>query len=355
MPNETWRYGRADGDLLFHFSAGYDDRGGGDLYDYRLVESVLDLRGAADAPSDQLLLSRQSLSPIYGRMLNWGPYGAARARDRERGIGRASIDYGTTTDSYELQFARPLTAYADLVAVGERTACRSRTSCSAIAPPETTAAGRRGRELSGAGARWSRSTAPTTPLRSADTAFVFQLDRPLRRGSTSSGASSSRCRPGTGAGARRSSRATRPASSCRGTACAAAALGPRSPSATWRSASGPASARWLPHPPTPCCSRRSTCSRSGARLRLYYEAAGAVAGAGIGTRSPSSVRGDGRLESRPVVALASTSRAAGPVRARRTLQLGRLKPGHYVVEVELRAPGGPETRRRDILVVETDH
>ena len=53
MPNETWRYGRADGDMLFHFSAGYDGSGGGDLYDYRLVESVLDLRGAADAPVDQ--------------------------------------------------------------------------------------------------------------------------------------------------------------------------------------------------------------------------------------------------------------------------------------------------------------
>ena len=85
MPNETWRYGRADGDFLFHFSAGYDDSGGGDLYDYRLVESVLDLHGAADAPVDQLLLSRETLSPLYGRMLHWGPYGAARARGRERG------------------------------------------------------------------------------------------------------------------------------------------------------------------------------------------------------------------------------------------------------------------------------
>ena len=80
MPNETWHYARAEGDLLFHFSSGYDDNGGGDLYDYRLVESVNDLRGAADAPIDQLLLSRQSISPLYGRMLNWGPYGRARSR-----------------------------------------------------------------------------------------------------------------------------------------------------------------------------------------------------------------------------------------------------------------------------------
>ena len=80
MPNESWRFGRAEGDLLFHFSSGWDTNGGGDLYDYRLVESVLDLRGAAEAPEDQLMLSRQAVSPVYGRMLNWGRFGAARAR-----------------------------------------------------------------------------------------------------------------------------------------------------------------------------------------------------------------------------------------------------------------------------------
>ncbi len=118
MPNESWRYVRAEGDLLFHFSGGYDGNGGGDLYDYRLVQSVLDLHGAADAPRDQLILSRQSLSPIYSRMLNWGRFGSANAQARERGIGATSIAVGTTTDSYELQFARRLAAVADLVAVG---------------------------------------------------------------------------------------------------------------------------------------------------------------------------------------------------------------------------------------------
>ncbi|MBA3259962.1 MAG: GWxTD domain-containing protein, partial [Gemmatimonadales bacterium] len=101
MPNESWRYTRAEGDLLFHFSSGYDASGGGDLYDYRLVESVMDLRGAAEAPVDQLMLSRQTLSPVYARMLNWGAFGKARSRARERGIGQASIAVGTTTDSYE--------------------------------------------------------------------------------------------------------------------------------------------------------------------------------------------------------------------------------------------------------------
>jgi GWxTD domain-containing protein len=118
MPNESWHYVRAEGDLLFHFSSGYDGNGGGDLYDYRLVQSVLDLHGAADAPRDQLILSRQSLSPIYGRMLNWGRFGSARAQSWERSVGATSIAVGTTTDSYELQFAHRLAAVADLVAVG---------------------------------------------------------------------------------------------------------------------------------------------------------------------------------------------------------------------------------------------
>src|SRR6185503_6358347 len=64
---------------------------------------------------DQLILSRQSLSPIYGRMLNWGRFGSARAQSWERRVGTTSIAVGTTTDSYELQFAHRLAAVADLV------------------------------------------------------------------------------------------------------------------------------------------------------------------------------------------------------------------------------------------------
>ena len=94
MPNESWHYVRAEGDLLFHFSAGYDGNGGGDLYDYRLVQSVLDLHGAADAPRDQLILSRQSLSPLYSRMLNWGDFGAAASARQESDIGATSIADG---------------------------------------------------------------------------------------------------------------------------------------------------------------------------------------------------------------------------------------------------------------------
>ena len=123
MPNESWRFNRAEGDFLLHFSAGYDSNGGGDLYDYRLVESVLDLRGASEASEDQLLLSREPLSGMYRRMLHWGRYGSARSKARERGIGRASIAVGTSTDSLRAPVRRPAERRGG---PGDRRRCRQR-------------------------------------------------------------------------------------------------------------------------------------------------------------------------------------------------------------------------------------
>ena len=194
---------------------------------------------------DQLLLSRQSLSPLYGRMLNWGPNGAARAARRERGIGRASIDFGTTTDSYELQYARRLHGDGQSRSrSGSATGRRSRTSCSPSAPPETTpAAGRRGRALPGAGA--AGGARRRRPRGGADST----------RRSTSG--SPGRCEPGQyligraelAAAARalelargdRAGRQRRRGPAARHRA-GGAARGPRSPSATWRSACEAASA-----------------------------------------------------------------------------------------------------------------
>ena len=44
--------------------------------------------------------------------------GCDRDRTAERGIGRASIAVGTTTDSYELQFPSDLSGVVDMVALG---------------------------------------------------------------------------------------------------------------------------------------------------------------------------------------------------------------------------------------------
>ena len=125
-PNESWRYERPDGDLVFHFVARED------VQDYKLVESVFDvlgfsnavLLGANDAPAvgseaDNLLTSRQALSPLYSRLQSVGRVSGERFRADERRLGRESIRVGTTTDSYVLHFARDLDARIEVLAVGQ--------------------------------------------------------------------------------------------------------------------------------------------------------------------------------------------------------------------------------------------
>ncbi|HLS48334.1 MAG TPA: GWxTD domain-containing protein, partial [Gemmatimonadales bacterium] len=127
--NESWRYTRPDGDLVFHFIARED------VQDYKLVESVFDVLGFSsavllqetDGPAqaelsaraEALLLSREQLSPEYGRLQRVGRVSAARYQADERRHGRESLRIGTSTDSYGLRFARELTAHTDVLAVGE--------------------------------------------------------------------------------------------------------------------------------------------------------------------------------------------------------------------------------------------
>jgi GWxTD domain-containing protein len=327
MPHETWSYGRADGDLLFHFSAGYDDAGGGDLYDYRLVESVLDLRGAADAPRDQLLLSRQSLSPMYGQMLNWGPYGAARAAGTERGIGRASIDYGTTTDSYELQYARRLTAYADLVAVGEWAGLPLAHFVFAVAPPHTTPAAAAEGVVYPVRVRLVVLDGADRTVTRLDTAFAVMLARPLARGEYLIGRAElpvpaghwgwrAAVEQGDSAGL------VLPRDTVR-----VAPVGPTLSVSDLALGIGRASARWEPVVGDTVLLTPFSLFLERSEVELYYE----VRPAAPGTTYRHAIavyraRGDGRVEERPVVTLG--------------------------VEVRVAAPGGPsDVRRRHILVV----
>jgi GWxTD domain-containing protein len=354
MPNETWRYGRADGDLLFHFSAGYDEAGGGDLYDYRLVESVLDLHGAAGAPSDQLLLSRETLSPLYGRMLNWGPNGAAHAEGRERAIGRVSIDFGTTTDSYELQYAHRLTATANLIAVGERGGVPLAHFVFGIAAAETTPAeGAEGVSYP-VRLRLVVLDAGEHTVAHIDTALVFRLARPLGRGQHLIG------------------RAELPLPAGRWSWRAAIEQGDSAglvlPRDTVRVAAGPAlalsdlalgvdaaSASWQPPAGEPVLLTPFDLFPIRSELRLYYEAAGAVAGADYRHEiAVFRMKGDPPApDRRPAVTLSVTERAEGPfIRSYRTLRLRDLKAGSYMIEVRVRGPAGSEdVRRRAFQVV----
>jgi GWxTD domain-containing protein len=126
-PNESWRYGRTDGDLIFHFIARED------VQDFKLVESLFDvlgfsnavkLQGGAvdDAMAAQLMLSREQLSPIYQRLQGAGRGSSGRYQNQERQVGQESIAVGTTSDSYELRFPNELKATSEVLAVGRDSA-----------------------------------------------------------------------------------------------------------------------------------------------------------------------------------------------------------------------------------------
>jgi GWxTD domain-containing protein len=112
--NESWRYSRSDGgDLVFHFTVQED------LRDYRLASSIFDLKSTGGTPQDQLIISRQSISPLYSKLGTWGRFGRAKLVAREREIGETSIVFGTTSDTHELRFADSLGIRTQLLAVGQ--------------------------------------------------------------------------------------------------------------------------------------------------------------------------------------------------------------------------------------------
>ena len=238
-------------------------------------------------------------------MLNWGPNGAARARGRERGIGRASIDYGTTTDSYELQFARRLTAYANLVAVGERNGVPLAHFVFGIGPAETTPRRER-RAASSYPVRVRRGGARRRRARRGARRHGARLPArpPARRGaSTSSAGWSCRCRPAAGAGARRIEQGDDAGVVLpRDTRARRRRRALRSRSATWRSASGRGQRALAARPAaTPVLLTPFDLFPERSELELYYEAARR------GRRAPLSARDRGV----PDEGRAGRARAAG--------------------------------------------
>jgi GWxTD domain-containing protein len=355
MPNESWRFNRAEGDFLLHFSAGYDSNGGGDLYDYRLVESVLDLRGASEASEDQLLLSREPLSGMYRRMLHWGRYGSARSKARERGIGRVSIALGTTTDSYELRFADLLSGAVDLVTVGDAGSRTLGHLVFAVAEPGTRPEREPGGVRYTVRLRAVASDENQKPLADLDTTIVFHSSAPLGRAQYLIGRAELPLPPG-----RWTWRAALQMGDSvgivlpRDSVRVAARGGGLSLSDLALGVAG-ASARWEPVPGDTVLLTPFDLFLEGSEVELYYEADGAVPGTSYRHDiAVYRVRGEpGVAERRPVVTLGVDERAPAPrLRSHRLLQLTRLKPGRYVIEVSLRArQGEAAARRREFLVV----
>ena len=356
MPNESWKYTRADGDLLLHFSGGFDSNGGGDLYDYRLVQSVLDLRGAADAPQDQLLLSRQSLSPAYARMLNWGRYGAAHARALERSIGAAGIMVGTTTDSYELQFRRRLGVVADLIAVGQNAKGRLAHFVFGIRAGDTTPLTVAGETEYRVRARVVAIDGRDRPVASLDTTLLLRYPRALGPGEFVVGRAQLVLPPGKwGYRALLQQGDSSGVILPRDSVDVAGTDGGELELSDLALGVQDRSVPWITEAADTVLLAPSKIFQKGSELELYYEVAGAAAGASyrheITVLRPEPGRSARR---RPLVALSFEEAAAESlIRSHRTVKLERLKEGSYVVEVKVSGDGGePKVRRRLIHIVE---
>ena len=356
MPNESWKYNRADGDLLLHFSGGFDRNGGGDLYDYRLVQSVLDLRGAADAPQDQLLLSRQSLSPAYARMLNWGRYGAARARALERSIGAAGIVVGTTTDSYELQFPRRLGVVADLIAVGRGSSGHLAHFVFGIRAADAVLSSVAGEAQYRVRAQVVAIDGRDRPVASVDTTLLLRYSRALRPGEFVVGRAQLTLPPG-----KWSYRAVLQQGDSAGVILprdsvdVAGTHGGELELSDLALGVEARSVPWITDAADTVLLAPSKIFGKGSNLELYYEVAGATAAASYRHEITILKAETGKSERRrPLVALSFEEAAIDSlIRSHRTVNLERLKQGSYVVEVVVSGRGGePEVRRRPVWIID---
>jgi GWxTD domain-containing protein len=115
-PNESWRYQRADGDLLLHF--GSQKGGGGDLQDYRLKPSVFALPFESATALELGVNARCPLYDGYCKILHWGPHGAARLAREERELVAASASVATSSDAFELRYPRSLGATVTAYTIG---------------------------------------------------------------------------------------------------------------------------------------------------------------------------------------------------------------------------------------------
>ena len=114
-PNQTWRYRRADGDFLLDFAA----NPGGDIRDYRLIPSALEIGGDTNEDSrDVIIGDRCPLYPPFCKVQSWGRYGAARVLREESDLARVSAALAVSSDGDEPKFAHALEAAAAAFAVG---------------------------------------------------------------------------------------------------------------------------------------------------------------------------------------------------------------------------------------------
>jgi hypothetical protein len=134
--NESWRYRRAEGDVVYHFAARDD------VQDYKLVESLVDVLGfsasvAAQGRRDTLVAdlyaTRERFGEPYSRV--WRGHGLrSNVLGEERQLGRRAIAAGHDHRQLPPPFDRPLTVRTTDFVVARRTATIRRSSSSWCSP-----------------------------------------------------------------------------------------------------------------------------------------------------------------------------------------------------------------------------
>ena len=362
-PNESWRYSRPEGDLIFHFVARED------VQDFKLVESLFDVLGFSNAialrenrtsvnpVAEQLMLSREPLSPIYQR-LEFGGRCRRRALSDGGARDRAGQHRGRDQDRQLRadRSRRSSRSVREVLAVGHDSAGSMVQIAYAIAgsslEPVTVTRGY----------LYSVRVRFVATDRNGESGCVARYHSALRcagpgpRGRASGGPRRrARCRRGSTTTGWRSSRARSRASCCHEIRSGSASrLRRRSRSATscWAAArricSGAAPAT------TPSPSIRSDTFKRNQDMDLYYEVEGlhggnALHGSSRGAEAGwqwRAVQEDLRRRRRRPCHSSSTEQGAFPVgSSHRSLKLETLKPGNYTLEVVVDDGQGRTDRR----------
>ncbi len=356
FPNETWRYKRADGDLLLHFSSGGGQSGGhqigGDLGDYHLIPSLLNAgtpggaTPAAGGDSVMLFVSRTPVTDLYAKYMTWGPEGRSRAIREEQRIVALSTTLATQTDADELTFDSALTVVSELIALGTN---GNLTMVHVLAGIPVNVGTGSDQRLTTIRTSLGVFDSSGDPVASLDTAVILRLTGPVAPGSWAFTRAQVAVSPGHWTyrlaieqGGDRGvvlPRATIAVPNLDGSRIAMSDLviAPLPGSWPWPLASGD----------TVYASPLHTYGRGG-RISLYYEVYGLKTG-DYSTRISVYERKGAELGRRRLsLSFHSTARAT-VAREQRTIDLRDLQPGQYWLEVR----AGEAVRKKAMTIVDT--
>ncbi len=355
-PNESWLYRRPapEPDLIFHFVAR------GDVQDFRLVESLLDVYGFRTAVAFQtrenlptsaiaeLLSSRASLSPMYEQLSHLGAMARGPLIAQERAEGRRAVNVGVHTDSYAMRFENDLRPIVSSFAVAGPGPDAELHVIFAVPVNRlhaaTTEAGATAYPLAFRLVVYDSAMREVTSL---DTLRVFRSAQPLPEGSYLTEQVSVRVPPGSyhyhfvvaelqaDAGTQVRARAVEVprVGAAGGFSASDLVLGREGSGLVWRRTEGEVPLNPIQRFP-----------RDG-EATLYYEIYGLSQGASVGTRVLVTTRGGRSLFRRIFgggaganLAYTTVTDAPGRVRVMQRLALTGLPPGRYTLTLELEDP-----------------